>query len=355
VDQRDGVLLSLTRGDIIDPELAVSYALELGEHNPDYMRSVLLNVPRKSYLQLAHNYVPTCQERYGVTRLAPACKADKGAARSQSISELVADELQTGNAAPLGLLADEQQVRSQLPRLTGLFEPYLDALYEKRQNQELEKFEASSTGARLVAALLLAADRSGEQVQSEERGERDRFRAVRRAWLEGYLLGRSCDPDCKGRIADLLVTNSGGAGGAFDHALAQLLERPEPELTSTIGRLHARLLWCQVDPAVVEELRDKVIVPAIVAGFKAKPAGDERLDDLIGLMALVPEPRAGTPERAAWDGMLEAARKQPERLQRCFYSRRSTAERQRKNPSQALKAGDFCIAGGVADTAPAEE
>ena len=34
-DQRFGVLLSLTRGAIIDPELAVSYALELGKDNAD--------------------------------------------------------------------------------------------------------------------------------------------------------------------------------------------------------------------------------------------------------------------------------------------------------------------------------
>jgi len=40
-DQRFGVLLSLTRGAIIDPELAVSYAMELGKDNPTYMRTVL--------------------------------------------------------------------------------------------------------------------------------------------------------------------------------------------------------------------------------------------------------------------------------------------------------------------------
>ena len=46
-DQRYGVLLSLTRADIIDPELAVSYALELGKDNADYMLSVLANVTRQ--------------------------------------------------------------------------------------------------------------------------------------------------------------------------------------------------------------------------------------------------------------------------------------------------------------------
>ena len=41
VEQRYGVLLSLTRGNILDSELAVSYALELGRENADYMHSVL--------------------------------------------------------------------------------------------------------------------------------------------------------------------------------------------------------------------------------------------------------------------------------------------------------------------------
>ena len=37
VEQRYGVLLSLTRGNLLDPELAVSYALELGKDNAEYM------------------------------------------------------------------------------------------------------------------------------------------------------------------------------------------------------------------------------------------------------------------------------------------------------------------------------
>src|SRR5438046_9119632 len=40
-DKRFGVLLSLTRGDMIDAELAVSYALELGKDSPLYMRTIL--------------------------------------------------------------------------------------------------------------------------------------------------------------------------------------------------------------------------------------------------------------------------------------------------------------------------
>src|SRR5215475_3812939 len=54
VEQRYGVLLSLTRGNILDPELAVSYALELGKDNPDYMKSVLASTADKSYPRLAN-------------------------------------------------------------------------------------------------------------------------------------------------------------------------------------------------------------------------------------------------------------------------------------------------------------
>src|SRR5258708_25649661 len=61
VEQRYGVLLSLTRGNILDPELAVSYALELGRDNPEYMRSVMTNTGGKDYWRLARAFERTCQ------------------------------------------------------------------------------------------------------------------------------------------------------------------------------------------------------------------------------------------------------------------------------------------------------
>src|SRR4051794_38260803 len=63
VEQRYGVLLSLARGQILDPELAVSYALELGKDNPDYMQSVLANTAGKDYNRLSRAYVLSCEER----------------------------------------------------------------------------------------------------------------------------------------------------------------------------------------------------------------------------------------------------------------------------------------------------
>ena len=61
-DQRFGVLLSLTRGSILDPELAVSYALELGKVNADYMRSVLASTTDKNYWQLARATPKRCRQ-----------------------------------------------------------------------------------------------------------------------------------------------------------------------------------------------------------------------------------------------------------------------------------------------------
>src|SRR5690349_3717548 len=76
VEQRYGVLLSLTRGNLLDPELAVSYALELGKHNADYMRSVLATVTDKSYGRLAGAFELTCEQRFGFARDVAACNAD---------------------------------------------------------------------------------------------------------------------------------------------------------------------------------------------------------------------------------------------------------------------------------------
>src|SRR5258707_11317347 len=87
VEQRYGVLLSLARGNILDPELAVSYALELGKDNPEYMQSVLANTGDKDYLRLSRAYILSCEEKYGLARDVPACSNDKLAARSEAIAE----------------------------------------------------------------------------------------------------------------------------------------------------------------------------------------------------------------------------------------------------------------------------
>src|SRR5215468_221711 len=124
VEQRYGVLLSLTRGNILDPELAVSYALELGKDNAEYMRSVLSNTSDKDYWRLARAFEPTCQQRYGVTKPIELCALDKLAERSAAISTMFAEEITAafaqGKLGPVAILREEQQVQVHAMRLTWL-------------------------------------------------------------------------------------------------------------------------------------------------------------------------------------------------------------------------------------------
>src|SRR5215471_9908716 len=146
VEQRYGVLLSLTRGNILDPELAVSYALELGKDNAEYMRSVLSNTGDKDYWRLARAFEPTCQQRYGVTKPIEICAVDKLAERSAAIASLFADEVSAafaqGKLGPVAMLSDEQQVQVHAMRLTWLFSPALVNLYERRLWNDLNRFES---------------------------------------------------------------------------------------------------------------------------------------------------------------------------------------------------------------------
>src|SRR5664279_2556759 len=188
-DQRFGVLLSLTRGAILDPELAVSYALELGKDNAGYMGDVLTATEHKNYEQLAQAFKLTCLQRYGVSRDAEICKADKLAERSDAIAEVIHDELdeqsaappsppadgeksraesKTTSAGPLSLLRNEREVEANVGKLAWLFEPYLQDLYEKRQWKEIARFESFSPGAKLVAAIVLATARTGEMMGKAE-------------------------------------------------------------------------------------------------------------------------------------------------------------------------------------------
>ena len=147
VDQRFGVLLSLTRGNILDPELAASYALELGRDNPTYMRVVLAGTTNKNYIQLEQAFALTCMQRFGVEKRAEVCKDDKLAERSEAIAQLIADELDASitsgeiKKGPMGLLREERAVQAHPSKMAWLFETYLQNLYERRQWKEIERFE----------------------------------------------------------------------------------------------------------------------------------------------------------------------------------------------------------------------
>jgi hypothetical protein len=359
-DQRYGVLLSLTRGNILDPELAVSYALELGKDNPAYMRSVLASTADKNYTQLAHAFQLTCLQRFGVAKEVEVCKDGNVAARSAEIAGLIADEQQAalaqGKRGPLALLADEPQVQATPGRLAWLFEPYLSDLYERRQFREFERFESAAVGARVVAALVLATAHTGEFVTTEEATTLERFHQERRKWLASYLFGRSCDGECKGRLLDVMVSVYGEAQGDYDETLRNLLMRPRAEVSAAIARLHQRLLWCQIDADDRDLLRDKVLVPALSTALGGgKEVAATAVDDIGALLAICPVPKDAT-AKAAWDGALDKLHKlAPDKYQKIFVVRRAVGERERKDPPPAMRKLTFCNAADATSATPGEE
>jgi hypothetical protein len=354
VEQRYGVLLSLARGNILDPELAVSYALELGKDNPDYMQSVLSNTAGKDYHRLSRAYILSCEEKYGIARNVPICFNDKLAARSEAIAQLISDETQaaqqTGQPGPLAMLKDERDVQQNVQRFCGLFEVTLNDLYERRLWDEIAKFQSYSTGAHVVASLVLAAARTGEFVTAEEAKKLDQFHDQHAQWMSKYLTGSTCDSECKGKILEVMVSHYEESQGDYDASVRQLLESPRSQAGNAVSRLHARLLWCQVDPSDLVPLRDHVLVPAAVEMMAKTKPDPAIVDDLVGLLALVPEPAATEKDTsAAWKNAMSQLDKPGARFGRIFRDRRATAERERKSPPPAMKKLSFC---GVSETPP---
>jgi len=358
-DQRFGVLLSLTRGAIIDPELAVSYALELGKDNASYMRAVLESTANKNYNQLAQGFKLTCLQRFGVEKAAEICKDDALSDRSDAIAQVIQDELDAASSVnatasgPLSLLREEREVQLFPQRQAWLFEPYLQDLYERRQWKEIDAFEKFSSGSRLVGALVLATARTGELVSQTEAAQIERFHADRRKWLVSYLFGRSCDPECRGKLVDVMLSSYGEAQGDYDEPLKRLLRQSHAEAGPTLGHLHARLLWCQVDGADQEEFRDRVLVPALAQALADPKADPTMVEDLVGLVALVSAPAAtDAKDLGAWNALVGSLAKANERYQRVFNTRRASAARERTNPPPMIKKVNFCNAAGPVNNVP---
>lgn len=355
-DQRFGVLLSLTRGAILDPELAVSYALELGKDNASYMHDVLAATEHKNYQQLGQAFKLTCLQRYGVRRDAEICKDDKLGERSDAIADLIHEEMDTLDAAgdnkatalgPISLLRSDREVQSSVAKLAWLFEPYLQDLYEKKQWKEIAHFEASSPGARLVAAIVLATARTGEMVAQGESVDLEKFHAEHRKWLGEYLLGKSCDPECRGRLLDVMLSVYGESDGDYDETMRRLLALPRTDAGPALGKLHSRLLWCQVDKDDLELFRDHVLVTSLTELLAHPKPAPATVEELIALAAMTPDPSDG-PSLVAWKSMLAAMQKASEHYDHAFAKHRLAVKRERANPPPMVKKASFC---GVAEAA----
>jgi hypothetical protein len=345
-DQRYGVLLSLVRAEIIDPELAVSYALELGKDNPEYMLSVLQNTQNKDYRRLAHAYTLSCDEQFGVSPAIAACN-DRLAQRSEMLAVLVSDDLATSLAGdqpgPLALFKDERHVQRDLEHLAGLFNFALLGMYDRRQWDDITKLEQTSPGAHLVGALVLAAARTGELNTDDDAKTLEQFHAAQTTWLSDYLVSKACDAECKGHLLDVMVTRLAESQGDFDTAMRKLVESPRSQSGIAISRLHARLLWCQVEDDDLAALRDHVLVPAFTDELGNKTDASSR-DGIVSLLAIVPDPAARDAQAsAAWTAMM-AALDRDGQLGKTLRDRRAIALKQRAQPPQAMRQVSFCNA-----------
>ncbi len=345
-EQRYGVLLSLTRGNLLDPELAESYALELGKDNAENMASVLGNVPDKDYARLARAYTVSCKDRYGISPAIEGC-TNKLEERSKAIAQLVSDETDTaitaGKPGPMVLLDDEHEVQMHIQRVSALFTPLLNSLYEDRKWDSITKFSAHSNGAHLVSALVLAAAHTGEFVTDAEAKQLKQFDDTQAKWLAGYLGGPTCDAECRSRSLSTMVSHFAVADHSFDAATKLVIEAPRAQSGMAVSFLHTRLLWCQVDPADAAALRDDVLVPsvaAMVANPKAEPAVR---DSLLSLMLLVPDPSPDDAKAmAGWNAMNAAIIKAGDKFPTAVKDRKATAAKQRANPPPAFKKVNFC-------------
>ena len=346
VDQRYGVLLSLTRGNFLDPELAVSYALELGKDNPEYMQSVLSTVPNKDYARIARAFTESCEVRYGVSPAIEACN-DKLAARSNGLAALIMDDaeiaLANGTPGPLALLKDERPVQLHAQRMSALFSPLLTSLYEDRKWDTINKFMEFSTAAHMIAAFVLTAAHTGEFVTEEESKQLKAFDDKESKWLAAYVAGTSCDAECKSRALSVMISRYAEAQGSYDAAARAILQAPRSQSGMAMSFLHTRLLWCQIDTPDVTELRDRVLVPLatqMLTNPKEEPAAR---DAILGVVLLVPEPTADdTAVAPAWQTMIAAVEKSGDKSSRTLKDRRAAAASQRANPPPKFKRLNFC-------------
>jgi hypothetical protein len=275
-----------------------------------------------------------------------ACN-DRLAQRSEMLSVLVSDDLATTLAGdqpgPLALFKDEHHVQRDLEQLAGLFNFALLGMYDRRQWDDITKLEQTSSGAHLVGALVLAAARTGELNTDDDAKTLEQFHAGQTSWLSDYLVSKACDAECKGHLLDVMVTRFAESQGDFDTAMRKLIESPRSQSGIAISRLHARLLWCQVQDDDLAALRDHVLVPALTDEAGNKTDASSR-DGIVSLLAIVPEPAAHDAQAtAAWAAMMTAIDRDAA-LAKTLRERRARALKQRAAPPQAMRQVSFCNA-----------
>jgi hypothetical protein len=193
-----------------------------------------------------------------------------------------------------------------------------------------------------VASLVLASARNGEMTTAQEADRLQKFHADHRKWLTGYLFGRTCDGDCKGKLVEYMLSEYAEAQGDYDAAMRALVEKPRAESGTAVTHLHSRILWCQVDGEDLAPLRDNVLVPALHDLLSAHRADVNVIEDVVGLLALTVEPTEGKAQTAWREVLAQLSKVNGGKLAKVYDERRTQAKRERAAPPPAMKRISFC-------------
>jgi hypothetical protein len=98
-----------------------------------------------------------------------------------------------------------------------------------------------------------------------ESADLEKFHAEHRKWLGEFLLGKSCDPECRGKLLDVMLSVYGESDGDYDETMRRLLALPRPNpgplsanctrgscgarWTRTTSSSSATTCWCPVSPS----------------------------------------------------------------------------------------------------------
>lgn len=233
--------------------------------------------------------------------------------------------------------------------MAWLYTPLLLDLYQRRQWAELRAIEGLSNGARAIVALVVATART-EELRSESEGEELlKLHVAARTWLAGYLLGMGCDDDCRGRFVEFMLTNYAESGGDYNDLMQQLLARPPSDSGPSFARLHARLGRCQALSDDITAFRDGALVPTLGDALASKKIDAVVIDNLVDLLALVPEPEDPTAQAAFHAVLDRLLALYPDKYRKSYLEQRASAEAERRVPPPALKRTSFCAIPNATD------
>ena len=108
-------------------------------------------------------------------------------------------------------------------------------------------------------------------------------------------------------------------------------------------------MWCQIDTGDRDSFRDKVLVPTLTEVLATQKPDAAVVEDLVDLLALVPEPPATDATAAdAWKKAVAALPRAGDRAQKGLANQRAASARERANPPPMIRKMNLCNAAEAA-------